>query len=117
MIPIFTNAIRRKKEPKDCAICAESYHEINFESEEKWHESCIGFEGPWTRELLLFPTKEMLRCGHDVTACKDCNRTHLATQLETKGRNGCDQLSCVECNRILQHDEVRILASEETAKL
>jgi hypothetical protein len=117
MIPIFTKVIRRSNEPRECSLCAESYYYVNVESEKKWEESCLGFEGSWIWKLLLFPTKKMLKCGHDVTACKECHEKHLATKLEEKGRIGCDRLSCAECNRILEHNEVQALASEETVKL
>jgi hypothetical protein len=117
LIPIFTKAFRRSNEPRECSLCAESYYDVNFESEEKWEESCLGFEGSWMWKPLPFPTKKMLKCGHDVTACKECHEKHLATQLEEKGRIGCDRLSCAECNRILEHNEVQALASEETVKL
>ena len=118
VIPIFTKVIRRSNKPRECSVCAESSYDVNFETEEKWNESCLEFEGSWMWKLLLFPTKQMLsKCNHGITACKDCHGKHLASQLEDKGRNGCDRLSCAECNRILEYSEVQAVAYEETAQL
>jgi hypothetical protein len=115
-VPIFTKFLRRRTVPKECAICIESLYEIDFETEEEWLVSCEGFCGPWMWKILLFPSKMTLNCEHEINTCKDCWATHLKTQLDQYGRNGCDRLSCPECGRILIFQEIRLYASDETLK-
>ena len=116
VIPIFTKFFRRSTTPKDCSICVESRYEINFDSEEHWRQTCEGFHGSWMSKVLLFPTREVLHCDHDMSMCKECLEKHLSTQLEQFGRNACGRLTCPICNRVLSESEVRCFGSEDTVQ-
>lgn len=115
-IPIFMKFFRRSTTPKDCSVCAESLYEINFGSEEQWRQACEGYYGSWMSRVLLFPTREVLHCDHDMDMCKGCLETQLSTQLEQFGRNACGRLTCPRCNRVLSESEVRSFGSEETVQ-
>jgi hypothetical protein len=113
-IPIFTRFLRRTATPRECSICAESRYELDIENVDAWRSSCQGFQGPWMWNVLLFPTKYSLECEHEMDACKECVATHLSTQLEEFGVNGCDRLSCLTCSRLLTHREVKLHAEPDT---
>jgi hypothetical protein len=113
-IPVFTRFFRRRTTPKECSICAEVLYDLDFESDDRWMESCDGLHGPWMWNVLLFPTRLSLDCDHDIDACKACFSTHLTTQLDENGVNGCDRLSCPICSRILNHHEIKLYAPKET---
>ena len=115
-IPIFMKFFRRSAMPKDCSVCAESLYEINFGSEEQWRQACDGYHGSWMSKVLLFPTRDVLHCDHDMDMCKGCLETHLSTQLEQFGRNACGRLTCPSCNRAMGDVEVRHFGSEETVQ-
>jgi len=116
VIPIFMKFFRRSTTPKDCSVCAESLYEINFGSEEQWRQACEGYQGSWMSKVLLFPTREVLHCDHDMDICKGCLETHLSTQLEQLGRNACGRLTCPGCNRVLSESEVRCYGSAKTVQ-
>jgi hypothetical protein len=109
VIPLFTKALRQNKIPRECSKCLRSLYDINFDSVEQWEESCRGLEGPWMDQVLLFPRKNMLKCYHNVTVCKDCYEKHLITQREEESGTGDIRLSCPECDRILEHQELEDL--------
>ncbi|KAF2664629.1 hypothetical protein BT63DRAFT_94218 [Microthyrium microscopicum] len=115
-VPLFTKFFLRSTEPKECCICTESYHEINFASEEEWIETCQDFRGKWMWQVMLFPTKFILSCDHPMETCKICFEMNLSSELECHGRNGCDRLTCCQCNRKLTDNEVQVLATPETAE-
>ncbi len=113
-IPIWTRFFKRRTTPKECSICADVLYDLDFGSDTQWMEACDGFYGPWMWNVLLFPTRLSLDCDHDPDACKDCFSTHITTQLDANGVNGCDRLSCPLCNRVLSHHEVKRYAAKET---
>lgn len=115
-IPIFVKFFRRSGTPKDCSICAESIHEIDFESEDQWWQACEDYQGSWMWKVLLFPTRVALSCDHEMDACKGCLEMHLSTQLEQFGRNAGGRLTCPMCNRVLNNAEVRCFGSETTVQ-
>jgi len=116
-VPIFTKFFRRRAVPRECAVCTESLYEIDFETEDEWLVSCEGFYGPWMWKILLFPGKATLSCcDHEINTCRDCWARHIKTQLEQYGRSGCNRLSCPECSRILNFEEICLYASEESLR-
>ena len=115
-IPIFTKFFRRSETAEDCPICLESFHEIEIESQERWTQACEGYHGAWMSEVFSFPTRDALRCDHDMNVCKQCLRRHLESQLEQHGRNARDRLTCITCNRVLSEQEIRCLGSTETVQ-
>jgi hypothetical protein len=108
-IPLFVEALRQNRTPRECLKCFKSLNDINYESVDQWEESCGGFEGPWMDQVLLFPRKKMLNCYHNVTVCKECYENHLIAQREEEGATGDVRLSCPECDRILEHEELQDL--------
>ena len=116
-IPIFTKFFHRLEIAEDCPICLESYYEIKIESQERWMQACEGYHGAWMSEVFSFPTREALRCDHDMNVCKQCIRRHLESQLEQHGRNAQGRLTCLTCNRVLSEEEFRSLSSAETVQM
>lgn len=115
-IPIFTKFFRRSATPKDCLICVESFYEIDIESEEEWKSVCDGYAGSWMSRVFSFPTKDILKCEHDMTSCKGCIAQHLKFQVDQHGRNARGRLTCPICNRVLSEEEIRCLGSAETVE-
>jgi hypothetical protein len=113
-IPIFTKLFKIPAMDKDCIICAESYREIEFGSEQEWATAYEGFEGPWVSKLNSFPTKVMQHCEHSLDVCKKCYNRHLDEQLTQNARSPEGAMSCPECRRTLEDDEIRALASDDT---
>jgi len=73
---------------KDCVICA--------------------------RKLAInqFPRqKHTPNCVHERETCRHCFKNYIHAELMTKSP---DQISCPECPNILQHEEVKALASPDT---
>lgn len=114
--PIFTKFFRRSETTVDCSICLESFNEIDIESQERWTQACEGYHGSWMSDVFSFPTRDALRCDHDMNVCKECLRRHLQSQLEQHGRNAAGRLTCPICNRVLSEQEVRSLGSAETVQ-
>lgn len=115
-IPIFTKFFRRLVTPKDCSICLESFHEIDVGCDEQWRNACEGYHGSWMSQLFSFPTRNTLRCDHDMNVCKRCMARHLESQLDQHGRNVKGRFTCPICNRVLSENEIRCLCSAETVQ-
>ncbi|KAJ9148251.1 RBR-type E3 ubiquitin transferase [Pleurostoma richardsiae] len=117
-IPVFTSLIQRQQEPRTCSVCSEEFHDIQYRSLRDWKQTCKGFSGEWMWKVLVFPMKLAEQCGHDIDCCGECLATHLATSLETLGRNACDKVSCPTpgCEKVLSHEEIRLYARRETVE-
>ena len=138
-VPIFTGLfLRRKKSAKgrnkeaapaptttyarECIVCAESVLDVvdgTPEDEARWAEATKGFPGEWQARMRLFPAPSLVpECGarHAAEICRQCIATHVATQLETQGRAGCERLSCPapDCAHVYTDGELRLLATAET---
>jgi hypothetical protein len=111
-VPLWTRCLKRRETPKECNICADCFFELDIPSHEDWHRACEGFEGSWMWKVQAFPHLQL--CDHPFGSCKKCIARHLATQLEQYGRSGCDRMTCPDCNRKLEDDEIRLLADKDT---
>jgi hypothetical protein len=58
--------------------------------------------------LDRFPSRISNTCQHDVTMCKNCVRHWINERLNTSGL----EIPCPECTEMIQHDDVKRLASE-----
>jgi hypothetical protein len=112
-VPLFSSFMYWSKDPKSCMVCANDYHELDIISPNHWMKACHGFEGSWIKDIFSFPFREDLTCNHDMDVCKNCITAQIGTQLETHGSQGWAKLSCPQCNRHLNHDEIRKFASKD----
>lgn len=95
--------------------CTKKMFEIDYRSVDSWKEACIGFEGPWMWKLLLFPKSENQQCDHILKVCRACTVDHIRNTLVSGGASACGNLTCPQCNRNLEHQEIVQLAGTETA--
>jgi hypothetical protein len=58
-----------------------------------------------------FPTRVTASCQHIVSTCFDCLQNWVAASLSDRGFA---QLKCMECSAILNADDIRAIASQET---
>ncbi|KAF1825972.1 uncharacterized protein K489DRAFT_297765, partial [Dissoconium aciculare CBS 342.82] len=72
----------------DCVVCGDSKHPLDFP--------------------IKTPTA---KCEHRPQTCVDCLQSWIASEFEAKG---CQGLTCSECPRRLQHEDVQRIASEAT---
>lgn len=114
-VPLFSKFFRRLTKPKECMVCSKNMFEIDYGSVESWKEVCKGFAGPWMWKLLLFPTSENQKCDHDFEVCRTCTAEHIRNTLVSGGPSACGNLTCPQCNRNLEHQEIKQLADAETA--
>lgn len=107
---------------RECGICCETITDIvdgTAQDEERWAEATAGFSGDWAWRVRAFPAPVLLpacAAAHALDVCRPCLARHLAAQLETLGRAGCDRLVCPApgCGHAYSHDEVRALAEPDT---
>lgn len=62
------------------------------------------------KRIIDIPRQITADCGHKPTACKDCVRHWIHTTMETVSH---DRLTCPECHKPLQFNDVKRLASRE----
>jgi hypothetical protein len=128
-VPIFVNLLILRgsgnggsEMGRECAVCAERLIDVTDgtpEDEARWAAATSGFPGDWTRLVRSFPSPSSLSVcnrNHDLDICHTCLAQHIATQLESRGRAGSEQLTCPSpgCGHAYSHDEIRMLASPET---
>ena len=113
-IPLFLKFLRRRSRPKTCMVCSKSMFDIDYGDVETWKTSCVGFEGSWMWNVLVFPTSEIQQCDHDFEVCRACTAEHLRGSLISGGPSACGNLSCPQCNRKLCYQEIHKLADTET---
>jgi len=70
--------------------------------------------GAWMLNILVFPTSEIQQCDHDFEVCRACTAEYLRGSLVSGGASACKNLSCPQCNRKLDYQEVHKLADAET---
>ncbi|KAK0617299.1 hypothetical protein B0T14DRAFT_568818 [Immersiella caudata] len=126
-VPIFVNLLilqgsgNESEVGRECAVCAERLVDVTDgtpEGEARWVAATSGFPGEWTRMIRSFPSPSSLPVcsrNHDLDICNTCLAQHIATQLESRGRAGSEQLTCPSpgCGHAYSHDEIRMLASPE----
>ncbi|KAH7136859.1 hypothetical protein B0J13DRAFT_609705 [Dactylonectria estremocensis] len=114
-VPLFTDRIKRSNKAKECSVCTESISDLQFNSLDEWMEDWKGFHGRGMWTILKFPEKLGNRCTHDIDVCTSCFQTYLQAQLQQRGRECCDNLTCpsFECGRTLEFDEIRLYAGHE----
>jgi hypothetical protein len=113
-IPLFLKFLRRRSRPKTCMVCSKSMFDIDYGDVETWKTSCVGFEGSWMWNVLVFPTSEIQQCDHDFEVCRACTAEHLRGSLISGGPSACGNLSCPQCSRKLCYQEIHKLADTET---
>ena len=113
-IPLFLKFLRRRSRSKTCMVCTKTMFDIDYGSVESWKTSCVGFEGSWMWNVLVFPTSELQQCNHEFEVCKVCTAQHLHGSLISGGPSACGNLSCPQCSRKLSHQEIHKLADPET---
>lgn len=71
---------------RDCAVCGE------------------------TKEVDDFPDHITQACDHEVSTCRDCLQSWIASSLESKFW---DQIRCSECSEVLKHSDMKASASDD----
>jgi len=107
-IPIFSGLFERQHIPKECIVCAEEKCEIDYGTLEQWEQDCAGYTGPWMWSMLEYPNSAIQSCDHDFDVCRACTARHISTSLESGDAN---QVTCVQCNRVLNYEEIRNLST------
>lgn len=114
-VPVFVDNIIRKA-TRECVVCAESLADVadNDEDEERWAAAIEGFPGHWTHQIRPFPSPAILPAcsvSHPLNVCRACLGQHITTQLDTRGIDACQSLSCpsLGCEHEYTHEEVRML--------
>ena len=110
-IPIFSGLFERQHIPKECVVCVEEKYEMDYGTLEQWEQDCAGYTGPWMWSMLEYPNSAIQSCDHDFNVCRACTARHISTSLES---GDVDRVTCVECNRVLNYEEIRNLAEPET---
>ncbi|RGP61352.1 e3 ubiquitin- ligase ari7 [Fusarium longipes] len=115
-VPVFTRFLEVEKEPTECVVCTESFHDVCYDSIERWEGLCAEYSGNWMWKILLFPQKLGSSCGHKIDFCTSCLQKHIETQVEQFGRSACENITCPSegCQRLLTYEEIKIYAKEET---
>ena len=109
-VPLLMRYLRRQPQATECAVCRDEPARVAAAA----HMEGMDDHG-WVAGLLYFPSKDMLRtCKHELNKCKGCMAKHLHSQVERMGWAACGRLSCPTCQRLLQVDEIPLLASAET---
>lgn len=63
-------------------------------------------------ETDQFPGRRLTSaCDHAATVCRSCLATSISTQLSSKIW---DQISCPDCGAVLEHQDIKDFADEET---
>ena len=110
-IPIFSGLFERQHIPKECMVCIEEKCEMDYGTLEQWERDCAGYTGPWMWSMLEYPNSAIQSCDHDFDVCRACTARHISTSLESGDVN---QVTCAQCNRVLNYEEVRNLTEPET---
>jgi hypothetical protein len=120
-IPLLMRFFNMAKEVVECAVCCESYLDIDLGTHENWERTYLpDFDNNWTSGLLKFPSPAIITgCNHKFDICKPCVAQHIVTQLEVHGRPGCERIGCptLDCGRTYDFNDVQLLASRETFAL
>jgi IBR domain, a half RING-finger domain len=110
-IPIFSGLFERQHIPKECIVCIEEKCEMDYGTLEQWERDCAGYTGPWMWSMLEYPNSAIQSCDHDFDVCRACTARHISTSLESGDVN---QVTCAQCNRVLNYEEIRNLTGPET---
>ncbi|OCK92478.1 uncharacterized protein K441DRAFT_614748 [Cenococcum geophilum 1.58] len=110
-IPIFSGLFERQHIPKECIVCVEEKYEIDYGILEQWEQDCAGYTGPWMWSMLEYPNSAIQSCDHDFDVCRACTARHISTSLESGDVN---QVTCAQCNRVLNYEDIRNLTEPET---
>lgn len=119
-VPVFMKFFNRSAKVLECSVCSEKYRDIRL-LDEDWKVVCgREYDDEWLWALLHFPpgaTKS--GCQHEPDVCRRCYNQFLAAQLEQLGSLGCEQIACptLGCGNLLQYEDIRRMASDETFKL
>ncbi|KAH8657140.1 hypothetical protein BGZ60DRAFT_545625 [Tricladium varicosporioides] len=113
-IPLFLKFFRRQATPKECIACSKAMFEIDYGSIEAWKAMCDCFRGPWMWNILVFPTSEIQHCDHDFEICRVCTAEHIRNTLVSGGPSACENLTCPQCSRKFDHQEIHQLADAGT---
>ncbi|KAF2755675.1 hypothetical protein EJ05DRAFT_540349 [Pseudovirgaria hyperparasitica] len=79
--------IRAGLQGRDCIICG---------------DTCAPYD---------YPGQISTKCAHEPSCCTDCIQAWIASELESKGW---DKIRCPECLILLEHAEIRSLATNAT---
>lgn len=111
IIPIFSGLFKRQHIPKECIVCIEEKCEMDYGTLEQWEQDCAGYTGPWMWSMLEYPNSAIQSCDHYFDVCRACTARHISTSLESGDVN---QVTCAQCNRVLNYEEIRNLTEPET---
>lgn len=135
-VPYLVDYLRRRP-ARECIVCTEELADVDIGSPEAWLSSLgSDFPGTWMWNVLLFPVRlglpcrhesgfcrqgdlsicqgDSACCGHEMNICTGCLQQHLESQLEQHGSACRDRLTCPECRRVLDYDEIKLYAKDET---
>ncbi|KAF8853175.1 hypothetical protein BDZ45DRAFT_729656 [Acephala macrosclerotiorum] len=113
-VPLFLKFFRRQTRSRECLGCSKAMFEIEYGDVETWKTTCESFQGSWMWNILVFPTTEIQKCDHEFQFCRVCTAEHIRGSLISRGPSACGNLSCPQCARKLNYQEILQLADAET---
>ncbi|KAK3385381.1 hypothetical protein B0H63DRAFT_182036 [Podospora didyma] len=117
-VPIFMKFFRRlpASEARTCRGCSEVCCEIDITSIKDWEETCEGFPGDWMWKILVFPTRLVKTCDHEMDHCRACLAEHIKNQVDHHGREIADRTPCPTegCTNKLSFDDTKLYADSAT---